>query len=76
MPNTKPSVHDLESFTATKPDPCPKLFPQRVGINTTFQVLFASMVGTTIEFFDFYLRHGVGIPAVFSPEAIDVAASD
>jgi hypothetical protein len=28
---------------------------QRGAINTPFQVLFASLIGTTIEFFDFYI---------------------
>ena len=37
---------------------------QRGSINTPFQVLFASLIGTTIEFFDFYI-YGTAAVLVF-----------
>jgi metabolite-proton symporter len=42
------------------------------AINTPFQVLFASLIGTTIEFFDFYIYGTAAVlvfPHLFFPEA-------
>jgi len=41
-----------------------KPHPPRSAINTPFQVLFASLIGTTIEFFDFYI-YGTAAVLVF-----------
>src|SRR6185437_15337368 len=50
---------------------------QRKRINTPRQVLFASMVGTTVEFFDFYIYATAAVlvfPRLFFP-ATDPATS-
>jgi metabolite-proton symporter len=41
-----------------------KAHPPQGAINTPFQVLFASLIGTTIEFFDFYI-YGTAAVLVF-----------
>jgi metabolite-proton symporter len=50
---------------------------QKKSVNTTRQVLFASMVGTTVEFFDFYIYATAAVlvfPRLFFP-ASDPASS-
>ena len=42
----------------------PEAHSRRRAINTPFQVLFASLIGTTIEFFDFYI-YGTAAVLVF-----------
>ena len=47
-------------------------------VNTPGQVLFASMIGTTIEFFDFYIYGTAAVlvfPALFFPEADPATAT-
>src|SRR5450631_413081 len=49
-----------------------------VSINSTRQVLFASMIGTTIEFFDFYIYATAAVlvfPKLFFPAADPAAAT-
>jgi len=51
---------------------------QRVEINTTFQVLFASLIGTTIEFFDFYIYGTAAVlvfPRLFFPATNPASAT-
>jgi hypothetical protein len=48
---------------------------QRTAINTPFQVLFASLIGTTIEFFDFYIYGTAAVlvfPRLFFPRKIQL----
>lgn len=50
----------------------------RNHINTPRQVLFASMVGTTVEFFDFYIYATAAVlvfPRLFFPESDPVSAT-
>jgi metabolite-proton symporter len=50
----------------------------RSTINTPFQVLFASLIGTTIEFFDFYIYGTAAVlvfPHLFFPEADPASAT-
>src|SRR5277367_2046423 len=50
---------------------------QRTAINTPFQVLFASLIGTTIEFFDFYIYGTAAVlvfPRLFFP-SVDPASA-
>lgn len=52
--------------------------PQRRSINTPGQVLFASLIGTTIEFFDFYIYATAAVlvfPALFFPASDPAAAT-
>src|SRR5277367_4064506 len=51
---------------------------QRTAINTPFQVLFASLIGTTIEFFDFYIYGTAAVlvfPRLFFPTADPASAT-
>jgi metabolite-proton symporter len=51
---------------------------QRGAINTPFQVLFASLIGTTIEFFDFYIYGTAAVlvfPHLFFPAADPTSAT-
>lgn len=51
---------------------------KKPAINTPRQVLFASMVGTTIEFFDFYIYATAAVlvfPKLFFPEATPANAT-
>jgi metabolite-proton symporter len=51
---------------------------QRIAINTPFQVLFASLIGTTIEFFDFYIYGTAAVlvfPKLFFPSANPASAT-
>ena len=46
-------------------------------INTPLQVLFASLIGTTIEFFDFYIYGTAAVlvfPALFFPSSDPASA--
>jgi len=48
-----------------------------VAINTPAQVLFASMIGTTIEFFDFYIYATAAVlvfPKMFFPKSDPASA--
>ena len=48
------------------------------AINTPFQVLFASLIGTTIEFFDFYIYGTAAVlvfPQLFFPKADPASAT-
>src|ERR1700761_8441940 len=50
----------------------------RGAINTPFQVLFASLIGTTIEFFDFYIYGTAAVlvfPHLFFPAADQASAT-
>jgi metabolite-proton symporter len=53
----------------------PTTAPQTAGasaVNSTWQVLFASLIGTTIEFFDFYIYATAAVlvfPDLFFPES-------
>ena len=47
-------------------------------INTPAQVLFASLVGTTVEFFDFYIYATAAVivfPLLFFPKGDETAAT-
>ncbi len=49
-----------------------------VGVNTPSQVLFASMIGTTIEFFDFYIYATAAVlvfPRLFFPSSDPASAT-
>jgi hypothetical protein len=49
-----------------------------VNVNSTRQVLFASMIGTTIEFFDFYIYATAAVlvfPKLFFPATDPVSAT-
>ncbi len=51
---------------------------QRSAINTPFQVLFASLIGTTIEFFDFYIYGTAAVlvfPRLFFPTTDPTSAA-
>ncbi len=51
---------------------------QQTAINTPFQVLFASLIGTTIEFFDFYIYGTAAVlvfPRLFFPSADPASAT-
>jgi MFS family permease len=51
---------------------------QRNSINTPFQVLFASVVGTTVEFFDFYIYATAAVlvfPRLFFPSVDPTTAT-
>src|SRR5271170_7015249 len=51
---------------------------QRTAVNTPFQVLFASLIGTTIEFFDFYIYATAAVlvfPRLFFPSANPATAT-
>src|SRR5439155_15740620 len=51
--------------------------PPRVAVNRPAQVLFASLIGTTIEFFDFYIYANAAVlvfPQLFFPRSDPVAA--
>jgi metabolite-proton symporter len=55
-----------------------RVHPQRTAINTPFQVLFASLIGTTIEFFDFYIYGTAAVlvfPHLFFPSADPTSAT-
>jgi metabolite-proton symporter len=55
-----------------------KAHEQRTTINTPFQVLFASLIGTTIEFFDFYIYGTAAVlvfPRLFFPSANPASAT-
>src|SRR5260221_14342308 len=50
----------------------------QVGVNKPAQVLFASLIGTTIEFFDFYIFATAAVlvfPKLFFPTSDPAAAS-
>lgn len=56
----------------------PPLQPPGVRLNTPRQVLFASLVGTTIEFFDFYIYATAAVlvfPALFFPASDPASAT-
>src|ERR1700749_2406935 len=53
------------------------LLVPRMRINTPAQVLFASLIGTTIEFFDFYIYATAAVlvfPSLFFPASDPVSA--
>jgi metabolite-proton symporter len=55
-----------------------KAHSQHGAINTPFQVLFASLIGTTIEFFDFYIYGTAAVlvfPHLFFPAADPASAT-
>src|SRR5204863_1690672 len=61
---------------------CPPMTPQHVEtarpINSPAQVLFASMIGTTIEFFDFYIYATAAVlvfPRLFFPSTDTASAT-
>src|SRR3954467_8609088 len=52
--------------------------PEQKPINTPAQVLFASLIGTTIEFFDFYIYANAAVlvfPRLFFPAADPASAT-
>jgi len=52
--------------------------PQRSRINTPAQVLFASLIGTTVEFFDFYIYATAAVlvfPRLFFPASDPASAT-
>src|SRR5271154_6219706 len=55
-----------------------KVHMQRTAINTPSQVLFASLIGTTIEFFDFYIYGTAAVlvfPKLFFPKSDPASAA-
>jgi len=52
------------------PEPASQVLPVERSVNTAGQVLFASLIGTTIEFFDFYIYATAAVlvfPRLFFP---------
>ena len=52
--------------------------PATAAVNTPAQVLFASLVGTTIEFFDFYIYATAAVlvfPRLFFPSSDPTSAT-
>src|SRR6187401_3437227 len=59
------------------PEPASQVLPVERSVNTAGQVLFASLIGTTIEFFDFYIYATAAVlvfPKLFFP-ATDPASA-
>src|SRR5262245_4466427 len=66
--------------TAPKPDSEPTLMQDRAApvVNSPAQVLFASLIGTTIEFFDFYIYATAAVlvfPKMFFPTSDPTTAT-
>jgi metabolite-proton symporter len=59
------------------PEPASQVLPVERSVNTAGQVLFASLIGTTIEFFDFYIYATAAVlvfPRLFFPPSDPASA--
>ena len=68
----------VSRMTTTHPSGPVTARPGVIPVNSPRQVLFASLVGTTIEFFDFYIYGTAAVlvfPALFFPASDRAAAT-